>query len=717
MTTLTMDTAVVPPPPPIGDFEDLLSRLVLATGSEPDRDALRAAARCTHPGPDGDLASALVAALDELGLRGEVLRGTVAEAAAAVGPEHPVVVLGEGTTDWVVLTDRRGRTLEVETPSSPERRWLRRGAVAALVDPAGLGARVWVAIDPPPLRALGARDEQDERGAPPPTPLARLRALMRLERHDLAVVLVYAIGVGVLTLATPIAVQALVNTVAFGTLLQPLAVLAFLLLVGLAFAAVLRALQAWVVEVLQRRIFLRFVADLSHRLPRVRLSAFDAAHGPELLNRFFDVFTVQKASSSLLLGGLEIVLTALVGALVLAFYHPILLAFDVLLVLLVFGILFVLGRGATKTAVKESKSKYEVASWLEEVARHPAAFKLAGGPALARDHADRLASKYLVSRRDHWRVVFRQLVGALALQAFASAGVLGIGGWLVIERQLTLGQLVAAELIVTAVVASFAKVGKHLETSYDLLAALDKIGQLIDLPTEPSARTATLPTADPDGTRLLAEGVHFAYGNRRVFEDVSLELAAGDRVALSGDSGAGASTLLDVLTGLRSPRAGRVLVDGVDVSDLHRDTLRRRTALVRGTEIVVGSIVDNVVFGRAEVDIARVRVALEAVDLLDEIAALPEGLHTSIHPGGAPLSSSQAVRLSLARALAGQPKLLVIDRALDGLDDATRDRLLDVIFRDDAPWTLLVVSRDTNVRARCSRRLLLEDGALKEVTR
>ncbi|HBQ18941.1 MAG TPA: ABC transporter ATP-binding protein, partial [Myxococcales bacterium] len=218
-------------------------------------------------------------------------------------------------------------------------------------------------------------------------------------------------------------------------------------------------------------------------------------------------------------------------------------------------------------------------------------------------------------------------------------------------------------------------------------------------------------------TRLLAEGVHFAYGNRRVFEDVSLELAAGDRVALSGDSGAGASTLLDVLTGLRSPRAGRVLVDGVDVSDLHRDTLRRRTALVRGTEIVVGSIVDNVVFGRAEVDIARVRVALEAVDLLDEIAALPEGLHTSIHPGGAPLSSSQAVRLSLARALAGQPKLLVIDRALDGLDDATRDRLLDVIFRDDAPWTLLVVSRDANVRARCSRRLLLEDGALKEVTR
>ena len=128
---------------------------------------------------------------------------------------------------------------------------------------------------------------------------------MRLERHDLAVVLVYAIGVGVLTLATPIAVQALVNTVAFGTLLQPLAVLAFLLLVGLAFAAVLRALQAWVVEVLQRRIFLRFVADLSHRLPRVRLSAFDAAHGPELLNRFFDVFTVQKASSSLLLGGLD----------------------------------------------------------------------------------------------------------------------------------------------------------------------------------------------------------------------------------------------------------------------------------------------------------------------------------------------------------------------------------------------------------------------------
>lgn len=710
MTAATMDGGVVPPAPS-GHFEDLLARLVFATGGQPELDDVRAAARSTRP-QCVDLAEAIVAGLDELGLRGVIMRGTVADAATAVGPEHPVVVVGEGDTDWVLLTDRLGRKLQIETAEGTERRWLGRGQVAAMVDPESLGSMVWVAIEPPAI--LNASKVPGDQPTPP-SPMKRLRSIMRLERHDLAVVLVYAIGVGVLTLATPIAVQALVNTVAFGTLLQPLVVLAFLLLLGLGFAAVLRALQAWVVEILQRRLFLRFVGDLSHRLPRVKLEAFDRAHGPELLNRFFDIFTVQKASSQLLLGGLEIVLTAMVGALVLAFYHPVLLAFDLVLVVLVAGILFVLGRGATQTAVTESKKKYEVAGWLEEVARHPVAFKLAGGPALAREHADRLASKYLASRREHWRVVFRQLVGALTLQAVASAGVLGIGGWLVIERQLTLGQLVAAELIVTAMVASFAKLGKHLETSYDLLAAIDKLGQLVDLPTEDPARTAALPNPDARGTRLVVDGVSFAYGNRPVLDDVSLELEAGDRVILGGPSGAGASTLLDVITGLRSPDGGRVLIDGVDVSDLHRDALRARMALVHGGEVVVGTIADNVAFGRPGVDVSRIREALDAVDLLDEVAALADGLDTPINPGGGPLSASQATRLTLARALAGRPSLLVVDRALDGLDDETAARVLDVLFQSDAPWTLVIVSRDPRVAHRCSRQLFLENGRLTEI--
>jgi ABC-type bacteriocin/lantibiotic exporter with double-glycine peptidase domain len=697
------------------DWRKLATRLAHAAGLEVDPDRVLAAVRCAPcEADDVSWTEQLVRVCDELGLRANVLHGTVAQAAAAVGPEHPVVArTADG--EWLLLEDRRGRSLLVDEPKLAHPRWIGRGEVAERVDPRSLGAVDWVAVDPPSLfhaaepRASAAGSDDP----PAPSPWTRLRSLLRQERHDVAVVLVYAIGVGLLTLASPIAVQSLVNTVAFGTLLQPLVVLALLLLVGLAFAAALRALQTWVVEVLQRRLFLRLVADLSHRLPRVKLSALDSAHGPELLNRFFDIFTIQKSASKLLIGGLEVVLTALVGMLVLAFYHPLLLAFDVILVTLVAVILFVLGRGATKTAVKESKTKYHVAGWLEEVARHPVAFKLAGGPNLAREMSDRLAADYLGARRKHFRVVFRQTIGALSLQALASAGILGIGGWLVIERQLTLGQLVAAELIVTAVVASLAKMGGYLETGYDMLAALDKVGQLIDLPLETPPKTAELPRPSPKGSKLEAHDLTFAYPDRPpVLSSLDLLLAPGERVAISGVSGSGRSALVDVLMGLREPSAGHVEIDGMDVRELHRGALRDRVAVVRGNEVVVGTIADNVTFGRSEVTPQKVREALRSVDLLDEIARLPEGLGSVITPTGAPLSGGQSVRLTLARALAGEPSLLILDRVLDGLDAQTRERVLGTVFASDAPWTLMVITDDPAVAIRCTRTLALEDGQL-----
>ena len=252
----------------------------------------------------------------------------------------------------------------------------------------------------------------------------------------------------------------------------------------LTFAAALRGLLSYVVEILQRRLFVRLVADLAYRLPRVRGTAFDGMHAPELVNRFFEIVTVQKAASSLLLDAVSIILQTFVGMAVLAFYHPFLLGFDLVLLMLIAFITFGLGRGAVKTAVNESIAKYAVGAWLEELVRHPTAFKLHSGHQFALDRSDRLTVDYLDARKKHYRIVLRQLLFALGLQATVATALLGLGGWLVIQGQLTLGQLVAAELIVTVIVGSFAKMGKHLESFYDLLASMDKLGHLFDLPTE-----------------------------------------------------------------------------------------------------------------------------------------------------------------------------------------------------------------------------------------
>ncbi|MBX9624294.1 MAG: ATP-binding cassette domain-containing protein [Gemmataceae bacterium] len=552
----------------------------------------------------------------------------------------------------------------------------------------------------------GGHDDHEHGRHPPP--FRRLLGLLRPEAGDLWVVVLFAVGVGVLTLATPVVAMAVVNTVALGTLVQQLVVLCAALFAALLLAGFLQFLQTVVVEFVQRRVFVRVAADLAYRLPRVDLRAFDRQHGPELVNRFFDVLTVQKAAATLLLDGVTIALQVLIGLLLLGFYHVYLLGFDLILLSCLVLLFTVLGRGGVRTAVRESILKYAVAGWMEEVARHPVAFKSAGGPGLARDRTDALTLDYLTARAAHFRVLMRQVGFALLLQAVANVALLALGGWLVIEGKLTLGELVAAEIVVTLVVATFTKFGKQLEAYYDLLAAVDKLGHLLDLPLE---REGGEPRPRRDGPAgVVVHDVTFAYdgGGRSALAGVSLRLAPGERVALTGPNGAGKSTLVDVLFGLRRPAGGWVEFDGADLRAVALATVRDQIAVVKGIEVFDGTVLENVRMGRAEVSMDDARDALRRVGLLEAIRDLPDGLATRLWTGGAPLSLGQANRLMIARGIAGRPRLLVLDEALDHMDTDIRETVLPALFGKDAPWTLLVVTHSDEAARLCDRVVRLE---------
>ena len=435
-----------------------------------------------------------------VGLRLRPWSGSARDAWARARADLPMITAltgPDGSRTWVVVGGRGVRRVEVWEPAADDERrplsW--RDFVRRLGEGDAERPRSWLLAEP----AAPAGDLIGTPGAELGA-FARLWSLLRNERKDLWVVAIYAAAIGVLGLAVPVVVQVLVNTVAFGALLIPILVLSFILFLALAFAAVLRGFKRYVVEILQRRVFVRMVADLAWRLPRVRVSAFDRQHGPELLNRFFDVLTVQKAASSILVDGVSAVIQAVVGLLLLAVYHPALLGFDVFLLLAIVVLLIGLGRRGPATAITESKVKYQVAGWLEEVAAHPGVFKLAGGAELAVQRADEISHRYLDARESHFKVFFRQYMGTLGLQVVAASGLLGLGGWLVVERQLSLGQLVAAELVVASVLAAYAKFADKLETFYDLLAGLDKLGTLIDLPLESQGGVNLPPSTTPIGT-------------------------------------------------------------------------------------------------------------------------------------------------------------------------------------------------------------------------
>ena len=423
-------------------------------------------------------------------------------------------------------------------------------------------------------------------------PIARFAALLKPEWSDIWVIAVFAFFAGALSLATPIAVESLVNMVTFGRLLQPLVVLSLLLFGFLAFAGMMKAVQTFLVEIIQRRLFARVAADLAFRFPRVSQDSLDGYYGPELANRFFDIVTLQKVVAQLLLDGIAIVLATMVGMAVLAFYHPWLLGFDVLLLLIVTSGVIILGRGAISLGIDESKQKYRLASWLEDLLRCPIGFKASGAAEFALDRANLVTSKYLDVRRDHFKVLFRQLLFLLGLQAVAGTILLGFGGWLVIRGQLTIGQLVAAELIVATILNSLAKLGKHIESFYDVIASVDKLGHLFDLEIEPQDGLLTF--RPDEGVRLRVTDISDRDGGEWLASGLSLEMDAGEQAVLLSIENAGSNGLFDILYGLRSADTGHVEIEHADPRDLRPDVLRRVVTLVRDVEIFEGTVAENV---------------------------------------------------------------------------------------------------------------------------
>ncbi len=536
------------------------------------------------------------------------------------------------------------------------------------------------------------------------SPFSRFRSLLRLELRDIATLALFALVAGVMGLAAPLAVESLVNTVAWGTYLQPLIVLSLILFCFLGFAGFLRALQSVIAEVLQQRIFVRIVGDLGYRFARARREELDAEDAGELSNRFFDIMTIQKATALLLLDGLAIIIQTVIGLILLAFYHPYLLGFDLVLVFSMTVITWALGRGAVRTAISESIIKYRIGHWLQDVLANPTAFHMHGGSEYATDHTNRLTVEYLLARRNHFRVLLRQFTFAICLQAIASTVLLGVGGWLVVSGELTLGQLVASELVVTAIISAFAKIGKSLESFYDLMAAVDKVGHLLDLPVEPSPQFCN-PADGPAQVRWQNLALTSVHPNQSLS---NVTIAPGTRLGITGRSSSGKTWLLEVLAGLRQPPQGFAEVAGLDVRVVDLISGGSLVALARSPEIFHGTLLENVRLGRGWISEGDLRAAMELVGMWDEALELSHGVDTKLQTGGYPLSNAQRARLMLARAVVAQPRVLLIDGVLELLSPPERLAVWKALSDKSHPWTLLISTYDERILASCDQTIELE---------
>jgi putative ABC transport system ATP-binding protein len=533
-------------------------------------------------------------------------------------------------------------------------------------------------------------------------PLRRFLSLLNLDRRDVWAVVLFAFVAGILALAAPLAVESLVNIVSWGTYFQPLVVLAAMLLISLGLAGVFRILQTVVVELIQRRQFVRIVSDLAHRFPRANRAFLQNVYPRELANRVFDIMTIQKATAVLLLDGVTIVLSSFLGMLLLAFYHPFLLGFDVLLLVAMVSITWILGRGGIRTAIEESLTKYKVAYWLQDVLATPTAFKTGGGEALAIHRANQLTSEYLSARQRQFRIVIRQITFAIMLQVIASTVLLGMGGWLVMQGQLTLGQLVASELVVTVVVGAFAKAGKSLEKFYDLMAGIEKVGHLLDIPVDPRVELGDL-NPGPAVVQWSQLSFHHSAGSSSI---PAAHIEPGRRVALVGDDIEGRSLLAQALAGLIEPTQGMAEIIGFDAAQAAAMGQGQVVAYAGiRKDIFHASLRDNVDLGRRGIGANQVRESLQNALLWRSVQELPEGIQSVLQSSGGPLTDQQCYQLILARAMAGMPKLLVIDGVLDLFHPDMRTELWQALAAPEAPWTLIVATNCEQIAAMCDRQI------------
>ncbi len=503
----------------------------------------------------------------------------------------------------------------------------------------------------------------------------------------LRLAMVYGVAISLLSLATPISVQLLINSVANTALPAPLWTLAGLLLVLLLFVAGLSAMRFWVMALFERRFFARVVAEITERAVHAQNPFFADQNRGDLFNRYFDLVVVQKAVPSLVIGAFTIILQSAVGLVVTSFYHPFFLAFNALLILLVLAIWTIWSRGSIRSAVALSHAKHEAARWLESLGGSNGFYKSSRHLDFAMDRSEAVTATYVDRHERYFRYSFAQTVAFLLLYAFASAALLALGGNLILRGELSIGQLVAAELILSGVFYGVSQLGWYLDTLYDLIASAEELSLLFAIPQEQAAATAGQAPGD-GAVRLEAvevEGARFDFS-----------LAAGEQLVTLADGGA-ERLLAMVLKRHIVPERGLVTVGGADMATFDMYLLRSAVMVLDRPTIVEVTIREYLSLAAAAgSDPGGMLEVLDAVGLRERVAQFPHGLDTPLAASGYPLAIGEIVALKLASALLVRPRVLMLSQLCDLIP---AERLADVLRRLKAAGTttLLCTGRPEDI--------------------
>ena len=545
------------------------------------------------------------------------------------------------------------------------------------------------------------------------TPWQRLIGLLQLEKRDIKQIFFYAIFSGIVALSLPLGIQAIINLIQGAQISTSWIVLVILVTIGVAFSGALQLMQLRIIETIQQRIFMRSSFELAYRFPKIKMSELRDYYPPELANRFFDTITIQKSLSKILIDVPTAVLQILFALILLSFYHPFFIIFGLLLLALVFVVFKFTAQKGLETSLYESKNKYKVAHWIQEIARSVISFKLSGGTSLGLKKNDELVSNYLKARESHFKILMIQFIQMISFKVIVTASLLLIGGALVLKQEMNIGQFVAAEIIILLVIASVEKLILGLESFYDTLTSLEKIGQIVDKDIE--SQTGETQEFN-DGINIELENIAYEVNNRdkHILKNISLKINTKSRLLIQGESGSGKSTLLRLIAGVIEGTSGHLYVNNMAINSLHLNFYRSKLGLSLSDENPFeGTIRENLTFSNPNITDEKIHEVLNIVGLKDFIKEQPEGLNTILYPDGKQMSFTLSKKIVLARAILKDPKVLILEDALDRFNREETKSIVDYLSHKDRPWALVVVSFSSVWTNKCNEIITLEKGKIK----
>lgn len=525
------------------------------------------------------------------------------------------------------------------------------------------------------------------------SPLVRFWKLIKPYKKPIRLIYYYAIISGVVNLSLPLGIQAIINYLQTGELTTSWIVLVIFVLIGIAANGKIQINQLRIVEDIQQDIFAKSAFEFAYRIPKIKQINLDKVHAPELINRFFDVMTIQKGLPKILIDFSLAAFQIIFGLILLTFYSSYFIILGMSLFLILFLIFKITGPKGLETSIIESKYKYKLAHWLEEIASNTKTFKVLNNGNLHLKKADDINLKYLRNREAHFKIIIKQFMLFIGFKVWVAAALLVLGGYLVFNQQMNIGQFVASEIIIILIINSVEKITRIVETIYDVLTALDKIGHVTDLKLDENTGKGELVHSN-NGVSIELVDISFKYPDQDkfVFSDLSVNIKPKSKVWLKGNTGKGKSTLLNIIARIQNVDKGTILINGRPTEYYNLDSFHNQVAFIGpNTGLFEGTIEENILINR-DVDTKDLDTILDRLLLKDYISNLKDGIKTMVDSKGRRMPKSTVQKIVLARYLVNNPSILLFEDPLQFIDEEEKKSIINFIMDEEKPWTVIVVA-------------------------